>query len=109
VKSIKLSECTKEGQIFLYDRETVGLQYILRMIFRGNKLPKIHLCENDKNFDDAISNSLSQMYNDVINGIDKEEYELNNINTIPVVVDISKKDIRQVDEEGYKFKIVKSC
>ena len=36
---IKLSECTEDGTVFLYDGETVGLQYILRMIFNGENYP----------------------------------------------------------------------
>lgn len=61
----------------MYDGETVGLQYILRMIFNGTELPEIRLVESDKNFDDAVSNILDQMYNDIQKGIEKEEYELN--------------------------------
>jgi hypothetical protein len=107
MKTVKLSECTNEGQIFLYDGDTVGLQYILRMIFRGNDLPKIQLCENDKAFDNAIQNALSQAYNDYINDVDKDLYVLNSLNTIPVEVDITTDDIRQIDKDGYDFEIAK--
>lgn len=101
---IKLSECTKEGQVFLYDGETVGLQYILRMIWNGETLPEIRLIQNDKNFDDAVSDVLHQMYMDFQNGVDKEEYELNDLNTTLVEVDITKENINQISE--YTFEIM---
>lgn len=102
---IKLSECTKAGMVFLYDGETVGLQYILRMIFNKTELPEIRLVASDKNFDDAVSNVLDQMYQDIQTGVEKEDYELNNLNTQLVEVDITKKDIKQIGK--YEFKIVK--
>lgn len=104
VKMVKLSECTKEGQVFLYGGETVGLQYILRMIWNGETLPEIRLVQNDKNFDDAVSDVLHQMYMDFQNGVDKKEYELNDLNTNLVEVDITKENIKQIGE--YTFEIV---
>lgn len=101
---VKLSECTKEGQVFLYGRETVGLQYILRMIWNGETLPEIRLVQNDKSFDDAVSDVLHQMYMDFQNGVDKEEYELNDLNTILVEVDITKDNINQIDEHNFEIK-----
>lgn len=99
----KLSECVKADQIFLYNRETVGLQYILKKIFTGEKLLEIRLVEDDKNLDDAISGVLEQIYKDVQNGVVKEDYELNNIHSQVVIVDITKENIKQLDE--YKFAI----
>lgn len=101
---VKLSECTKEGQVFLYDGETVVLQYILRMIWNGETLPEIRLVQNDKNFDDAVSDVLHQMYMDFQNGVDKEKYELSDLNTTLVEVDITKENIKQISE--YTFEIV---
>lgn len=95
---IKLSECTKEGQVFLCDGETVGLQYILRMIWNGETLPEIRLVYNDENFSNAVSDVLHQMYEDAQNGVDKEEYELNDLNTNLVEVDITKENINQISE-----------
>lgn len=103
-RMIKLSECTKEGQVFLYGGETVGLQYILRMIWNGETLPEIRLVYNDENFSNAVSDVLHQMYQDVQNGVDKEEYELNDLNTNLVEVDITKENIKQISE--YAFEIV---
>ncbi len=100
---IKLSECTKAGMVFLYDGETVGLQYILRMIFNKTELPEIRLVASDKNFDDAVSNVLDQMYLDIQKGIEKDDYELNNLNTQTVEIDIVKRDIKQIGE--YMFEI----
>lgn len=101
---VKLSECTKEGQVFLYSGETVGLQYILRMIWNGETLPEIRLVYNDENFSNAVSDVLHQMYQDVQNGVDKEEYELNDLNTNLVEVDVTKENIKQISE--YTFEIV---
>lgn len=101
---VKLSECTKEGQVFLYGRETVGLQYILRMIWNGETLPEIRLVYNDENFSNAVSDALHQMYQDVQNGVDKEEYELNNLNTNLIEVDITKDNINQIDEYNFEIK-----
>lgn len=106
MKSIKLSECNEESQIFLYDGETVGLQYILGKIYNGNKLPKIELCENDEAFNNAISNVLKQMETDIKNGVEREEYELNNLKTTPVEIDITKKDIKKINSNIFK---IKSC
>jgi len=107
MSKIKLSECTKEGQIFLCGGEMISLQYILRMIYRGNKLPLIELCKNDKALNDAISNVVLRIYNDHVYGVDKEEYVLNKLDTIPVEVDITKDNIRKIDEDGYEFEIIK--
>lgn len=101
---VKLSECTKEGQVFLYGGETVGLQYILRMIWNGETLPEIRLVYNDENFSNAVSDVLHQMYQDVQNGVDKEKYELNDLNTNLVEIDITKENIKQISE--YTFEIV---
>ena len=100
---VKLSECTKEGQVFLYNGETVGLQYILRMIWNGETLPEIRLLQNDKNFDNAVSDVLHQMYEDVQNGVNKEEYKLNDLNTNLIEIDITKENIEQISE--YTFEI----
>lgn len=51
----------------------------------GEPLPEIRLVENDKNFD-------------IVNGVDKEGYELPNLNTTLVEVDITKSDIKQISE-----------
>ena len=100
----KLSECIREGQIFLYGGELVGLQYILRMLWMGETLPEIRLVQNDKNFDDAVSEVLHQMYMDSQNGADKEEYGLNNLNTILVEVDITKENIKQMSESTFEIR-----
>lgn len=101
---IKLSSCNKEGQVFLYDGETVGLQYILRMIYNNETHPEIRVVSNDKNFDDAVSNVLSQLYDDVVNGVDKESYDLENINSELVEVDIVKSDIIQISDYSFEIK-----
>lgn len=101
---MKLSECRNEHSTFLYDEETVGLQYILRMIWNEKELPEIKLVEDDENFKNALSNALKQMSEDVMNGIDKEEYELPNLNTISIEVDITKDDIEKIDDYTYKMK-----
>lgn len=100
-----LSKCTNPGQIFLYDGETVGLQYILRMIWNEKELPEIRLVKNDNNFDDAVSNALKQMTEDAMKGIDKEEYALPNLNTQLVTVDITKDDIKKITD--YEFELIK--
>ena len=100
-----LSKCTNQGQIFLYDGEIVRLQYILRMIWNEKELPEIKLVENDKNFDDAVLNALKQISEDVMNGIDKEEYSLPNLNTQVVTVDITKDNIKKITD--YEFEIIK--
>lgn len=101
---VRLSECTNAGMVFLYGGETVGLQYILRMIFEGDKLPEIRLVANDQDFDDAVSNVLDQMYHDIQAGIEKDNYELNNLNSQPVEIDIIKEDIKQIDD--YEFELL---
>lgn len=106
MKSVKLSECKNETKIFLYGGETVGLQYILRMIWNGKKLPKIELCYDEKTFDAALAKSLEEMSNDAMNGVNKEWYELSGLKTVPVEVDITKENIRQLDDEGYEFEII---
>lgn len=106
MKSIKLSECKNETRTFLYGGKTVGLQYILRMIWNNKKLPKIELCCDEKSFDAALASSLAEMSNDIMNGVNKECYELSGLKTIPVEVDISKDNIRQIDDEGYEFEII---
>lgn len=100
---INLSTCTKEGQIFLYGKELVGLQYILRMIWEEQDLPEIRLVKHDDNFSNAVSDVLSMMYTDVQNGTDQEEYILHNLNTVPVAVDITKENITQTGD--YAFEI----
>lgn len=105
--NIKLSECNIAGQIFLYDGETVGLQYVLRQIFNGKTLPEIRLCSNQKQVDKAIETSLMAMSHDVQNGIEKDSYSLGALDTLLVEIDIEKKDIKQVDEIGYNFEIVR--
>lgn len=100
----KLSECTREGQIFLYDGKLVGLQYILRMLWNGETLPEIRLVLNDKNFDDAVSEVLHQMYMDSQNGADKEEYALNDLNTTLVEVDITRENINQMSESTFEIR-----
>lgn len=106
MKSIKLSECTKTGQILLYDGETVGLQYVLRKIYNGITLPEIRLCSKQEQVDRAIEASLVALSNDVQNGAEKESYSLGTLDTLLVEIDVEKKDIRQADEGGYSFKIV---
>ena len=101
---MKFSECRNEHSTFLYDGETVGLQYILRMIYEEKELPEIRLIQNDKNFENAVSDVLHQMYEDVQNGIDKEEYELSNLNTTLIEVDVTKEDIEKISDYTYKFK-----
>lgn len=101
---VRLSECANAGMVFLYGGETVGLQYILRMVFEGDKLPEIRLVANDQNFDDAVSNVLDQMYHDIQAGIEKDNYELNNLNSQPVEIDIIKEDIKQIDD--YEFELL---
>ena len=101
---MKLSECRNEQSVFLYDGETVGLQYILRMIWEEKELPEIRFVSDDENFKNAFSNVLAQMSSDVNNGIDKEEYELPNLNTTLIEVDITKDDIEQISIYKYKFK-----
>lgn len=103
---MKLSECTKPGRILLYDGETVGVQYVLRKIFNGEKLPSIKLCSNQEQLDDAIQAALKSVYQDAQAGIEKESYSLGNLDTVFVDIDIEKKDIRQVDENGYEFELV---
>lgn len=106
MKTIKLSECNKPGQILLYNGETVGLQYVLRQIYNGNKLPEIRLCSNQEQLDNAIEAALMGLFHDVQNGTEKESYSLGSLDTILVEIDIDKKDIKQVDEDGYNFEIV---
>lgn len=106
MKSVKLSECKNEIRTFLFNKNTVTLQYILRMIWNGKKLPKIELCYDEKAFDAALASSLAEMSNDIMNGVDKEYYELSGLKTIPVEVDITKDNIRQIDDEGYEFEII---
>ena len=102
---IKLGEGTKEGQVFLYGGDTVALQYMLTMIWNGRTLPEIRLLRDDKNFEDAISNALQQISNDVRNGVDKGAYVLQGLNTMPVEVDITKADIKRIDK--YNFEVRK--
>ena len=108
---MKLSDCTKEGQIFLFGSDLVGLQYILRMIWNGNELPEIRAVKKDENFDDAVQDVLHQMYADAKNGVRKTEYELKELQTFLIEIDITKDNIRQVGE--YEFDIqgveTKSC
>ena len=106
-KNIKLSECIRPGHIFLYDGETVGLQYILRQIFNDKKLPEIQLCSNQEQLNKAIETSLSLMMRDVQNGTEKESYSLGILDTILVEIDIEKQDIKKLDDEGYHYKITK--
>lgn len=101
---MKLSECRNEHGTFLYGGETVGLQYILRMIWNEKELPEIQLVKNDENFKNALSNVLAQMSDNVKSGIDKEEYELPNLNTISIEIDITKNDIEKIDDYTYKIK-----
>lgn len=61
MNSVKLRECTKAGQILLYDGETVGLQYVLKKIFNGGKLPTIKLCSNQEQLDDATGSFKSSV------------------------------------------------
>lgn len=106
MKTFKLSECKNETRTFLYNKNTVTLQYILRMIWNDRKLPKIELCYDEKAFDAALAKSLETMSNDVMNGVNKECYELSGLKTIPIEVDITKDNIRQIDDEGYEFEII---
>lgn len=107
---VKLSECTKQGLVFLYGGETVALQYILRMIFREMSLPQIHLVADEKQFDKAVSGALSKIYDDIKNGsdngIDEKDYSLGKLKTYDVIIDISQSDIKQIDEEGYEFEVI---
>ncbi len=103
--SVKLSECTKPDQILLYNEEVVSLQYVLRKIFNNQKLPEIRLCSNQKQLDNAIEKALESVYKDTQQKEDKEYYSLGAIDTIPVEVDITKEDVKQIDKEGYKFVI----
>ena len=99
-----LSKCTNPNQVFLYDGETVALQYILRMIWNDEKLPEIRAVEDDSNFDDAVSNILREMYADIQAGVKREDYELNNINSKVVTVDITKEDIEKINDYTFKIK-----
>ena len=101
---IKLSDCTEEGQVFLYGGETVGLQYVLNAIYNGEKLPEIKLVD-DESFNNAISDVLHQMYKDFQNGTNRDNYELNGLNPNIVVVDITKEEIVQLDGEDYSFEM----
>lgn len=103
MKSIKLSECADTNNTFLYGEETVTIQYILRRIFNGVKIPDIYLCEDDDLFEDSITNMLFQMSNDVSNGIEKDGYSLK-VNTTPVIIDITKDDIKQISTYVFKIK-----
>lgn len=103
VTMINLSECVKEGQVFLYGEELVGMQYILKKIWEGQELPEIRLVKNDENFNDAVSDVLHKMYSDVQDGVEREEYVLTGLNTIPVAVDVLRGDIRQVDAHMFEF------
>ena len=98
---MKLSQCNNGKYVFLYNGEAVGLQYILRMIWNEQELPQIQLVTDDESFHNAVSNVVAQMSNDVMNGIDKEEYELHNLNTIDIEIDITKSDINKMSESIY--------
>ena len=102
---VNLSECTKEGQIFSYGEALVGLQYILRKIWEGQELPEIKLVKDDEDFNTAMSEVLHQMYSDVQEEVEREEYEVTGLNMEPVKVDITRRDIRHVDR--YLFEINK--
>ena len=64
------------------------------------------MCYDEKAFDAALAKSLETMSNDVMNGVNKECYELSGLKTIPIEVDITKDNIRQIDDEGYEFEII---
>lgn len=106
MKTIKLSECNKEGQIFLYNGETVGLQYILRQIYYGKKLPEIQLCCNQEQLDKSIEDSLMVLSQDLQNGAVKESYSLGKLDTVQVEINVESKDINKVDEDNYIFELL---
>lgn len=88
-------------------KEMVGLQYILRMIKKKESLPEIRFCYDQETLDNAVSEVLDKMMEDVVNDIEKDKYELDGLKTVFVDVDIDSNNVKQIDEEGYKFEIVR--
>ena len=104
---VRLSECNK-GSVFIYNNELVGLQYILRMIYKENQLPEIRMINGDESYNNAITTVLKQVSNDMKSNQMQQKYELKDIYSEQVIIDVTKSDIEQLDEEGYEFFIVQN-
>ena len=94
---INFSKC-KSTDIFMYDKELVGYRYVLKRVEEGIHLPEIRLVINDDSFNTVMSNTVKEIYNDSVSGLERDGYELPNLNTIKVNVDIDKEALMRRDQ-----------
>jgi hypothetical protein len=104
MNTIKLSEI-KKGQLLLYGQDVVSKEYILRKIYEGEKLPEIFFCSNEQQVNEGVEFALLAMYHDVTSEVDREKYSLGKLDSIPVEIDLTKKDIEKIG--NYQFRIIK--
>lgn len=100
---MQLSKCQNNNNLFLYNGELVGLQFILKKIHEGVKLEDIQFVVPDENLNKALSEVVKNISKDVMNGVDKEEYPLSNLTLMPIEVDLSKEDIQMANEYEYEI------
>lgn len=99
---MKLSK-VRNGDTLLFGDNLVGLPYVLRAIFKGEKLPEIEFLVQDEVWDKNLEASFEQLNAELLQGKVSTAFPLKDINTLSIEIDIQKCEIKEIDEKSCKY------
>lgn len=102
----KLSNNVKDTNLFLYENNIVSAQYLFRMIWEGRlkRNDIVPMVIQNELFQESMNNLVKQLATDVENKNDRDWYNLPNVTTKDIVVDIDKANLEKESDFLFSFR-----